>query len=171
MSIDISKGESSKITVAGVVLTVPAPFVAGHVLRENEAAVLNQTYAENLRNNFASVVKKAHEEAAKNGTVVDTSALQAEFDAYVENYDFGVRRAGAPRASVDPVTREALNIARQLIRDSLKKQGKKVSDVSKEKIEELANAALEKYPSIREKAQKIVAAKSEVGLESLDIQA
>ena len=44
---------TDEITIAGQVFSVPVRYAAGHVLTEGEASALNQTYHENLRNNFA----------------------------------------------------------------------------------------------------------------------
>lgn len=45
------------IMIGGVILKAPTPFAAGHPLTENEAAALNQTYLENIGNNFRSKVE------------------------------------------------------------------------------------------------------------------
>lgn len=90
---------TKSITIQGIAFNAPSPYVAGHVLTEVESEVLNQTFAENLRNNFAPQVKDAK---ATNGeklssTVID--ALQDEFELYAKSYQFGVRRVG----EIDPV--------------------------------------------------------------------
>ena len=46
------------ITIAGKPFTVEPKFEAGHVLTANEASTLNQTWFENLRNNFAPKAKE-----------------------------------------------------------------------------------------------------------------
>lgn len=165
---NVNDADRNTIKVAGVNLTVPAPFVEGHVLRPNEAAVLNQTYSENLRNNFASTVKKAIEEA-KGIANVDVSALQEQMDKYIQTYDFGVRSSGGGSRSLNPIEREAMNIARSKVRSALKKTGKNVKDYTAEQINKLAEQAVEKYPQLMEQAKKIVALREAVGNESLDL--
>ena len=49
--------EQRRIKVEGLIFNAPAPYRQGHILNENEANTLNQTFAENLRNNFAKKVK------------------------------------------------------------------------------------------------------------------
>ena|SRR3990167_5061082 len=161
--INTSSAERTTITIQGQQFSVPAPFLEGHVLRPNEAAVLNQTYAENIRNNFAGAVKKAAEEGK------DVAALQSDLDKYVSEYDFGIRRIGVS-VSVDPVEREAMALATKKVRDALKKKGINVKDLSKEKLAEMAKGALDKYPVIREQAAKIVAMKKEVGSSALSVE-
>src|SRR4051812_20346229 len=112
-----------EITIKDVVLQVISPFTEGHVLTAGEANVLNQTLAENLRNNFASRVKEVTEKA---GSVeaIDHAALQEELNEYTKEYEFGVRKAGAP--AVSPVMRQALSLAKDAIKAKLKKDGKDI---------------------------------------------
>lgn len=152
--IDISKGSTSTIQIAGVQFTVPAPFIEGHVLRPNEANVLNQTYAENLRNNFAARVKEAKEKGE------DLGALQKELDNYIQEYDFGARRVGGE--SLSPEMREALSLATKKVKEALQKKGVDLKTVDKEKIRDMAKEAVEKYPQILESAKKIVELKKSV---------
>ena len=149
------------ITIAGVQLSVPEPITEGHQVNENEAAALNQVLAENVRNNFANRVKKAQE----NGE--DTESLQQELEAYVADYEFGVRRGGGggSATSKDPVEKEAMALARAKVKEALKSKGHKISDVANEKINELAANALEKHPEFREQAKQIVEARQGVGEE------
>ena len=55
--------------------------------------------------------------------------------------------------------------------EALKKKGYKITDISKERIDELAAQVLEQHPQIREHAKRVVAVKQEVGSEALDIEA
>lgn len=172
------------ITIAGIPLAAPAPYTEGHTLTTNEAAVLNQTLAENLRNNFASKVKAAVAKA--NGiekvsdlptgdeyagllAAVDTDALASEFAAYVTEYEFGVRRTGTSRGPVDPVEREAVSMAREKVKVALKKKGLNLKDVDAETINKAVEQVLEKYPVIREQAAQVVAMRSEVAADELEL--
>ena len=158
--------ERSSIVVAGITLQAPNPYAEGHSLRENEAGVMNQTLHENLRNNFASTVKKAQEDA--NGEAVDEGALQQQFDAYIMEYDFGVRRSGGARIS-DPVEREAMVLARAKVRQALQKKGIKPADVGKDKIDELARGVIDKYPEYMATAKANVEARQALEDSDLDI--
>ncbi len=131
---------SETITIQGIQFEARAPYSEGHVLTEVEAGVLNQTYQENLRNNFASTVKAAKEEAEKAGTDLDLSALYAKFAEYMAGYQFGVRRAGGG-VSRDPVMARAMVEARKLIRQALAAKGHKPADF-KDRIDELAERYL-----------------------------
>jgi hypothetical protein len=105
-----------QITVAGKVFNAPIRYEEGHELTAGEASALNQTFHENLRNNFAKRVKEADEAGA-----FDEAAMQAEFDAYAEQYQFGVRSGGGG-VSRDPVMQAAMNIAKTQIRAAIKKK-------------------------------------------------
>lgn len=144
------------ITCQGIQLNAPAPYNEGHVLTPNEAAVLNQTLAENLRNNFASVVKAAVEKSEKEKTTLDVGALQTQFDAYVSEYEFGVHRAGA--RVTDPIDREAKAIAEEVVKGALAQRGFKISGeggIGKEKFNELV-AQYAARDDIRKQAEKRV---------------
>lgn len=135
---------TTEITIAGKAFTVPQPYTEGHVLSTNEAAALNQTYAENLRNNFAGKVKEAEEA----GTF-ELEVFQGRLDDYASEYEFGVRTGGG-RTS-DPVQAEAMAIARDLVRRALQKKGHKLADVPAKKISELARHAIDKGDATSEK--------------------
>src|SRR3954462_13657602 len=115
-----SETPRSNITIAGKSFSVPEPYAEGHVLTVNEAATLNQTYAENIRNNMASKVAAAIEaEKADTPVPYDHTAMQTAVDDYVANYEFGVRRG----VTGDPVEREALNAARELVKNAIRTKG------------------------------------------------
>lgn len=167
-----------ELVVQGVTLAVPQPYSAGPItLTEGEASQLNQVLAENLRNNFAGKVDKAYEDAAKANSkevkditadMLDVTALQTAFDAYVGEYEFGVRRGGLPRIT-DPVEREAVNMASEIVRGAIKTKGFKLADVPAEKIRELALGLLEKNPAIREEAKRRVESTKGIALDELNL--
>ncbi len=150
--------QTTSITIQGKTFSCPQPFAAGHVLNEAEASTLNQTFAENLRNNFGARMKKAAEDK-DNPQVLG----QDEFDKYAAEYKFGVRVAGT-RAPVDPIEREARVMAAKAVRDALKRKKDQNPDfdpksVADEEFEKLVDGTLEKYPAFREQAKQIVAAR------------
>lgn len=161
---------SETIVIQGLEFNVPAPYVAGHVLSENEASALNGLLHENLRNNFAAKVKKARE-GVPEGEAVDIAALQAELDTYASTYEFNVRRAGGGGGvKRDPVEREALKLAKDAIYNALKAKGKKRKDYTVEQIEEAAEKLLasDKGASIRAAAEARVKAAQAVADEAID---
>lgn len=154
--------------IQGVVLNVIQPYAEGHVLTEKEAAVINQTLAENIRNNFASTVKKAVEAADDKPENVDAKALQKDLNEYMKGYEFGVRSGGGGGGrAMDPVEKKAMDIARAKVREAIKAKGYKVSDVPGAKITELARQLLEKTPAITEEAKRQIEAAREVAADSL----
>lgn len=138
-----------QITIQGKIFNAPLRYEEGHELNAGEAAALNQTFHENLRNNFAKRVKEAIENGGFN-----QDALQSEFDKYAEDYEFGVRTGGgAPR---DPVMAEAMNIAKGQIKAKLKEKGKVLRDYDAAAITEAAKKLVAKTPAIMELAKKRV---------------
>ena len=116
------------VTIAGSVFNVPNDrYSEGDTITANEASALNQTYRENIRNNFASRVKEAQDAAGEGNPLTGDvlTKLQSELDEYVETYEFGVRGGGGgPR---DPVMSEAMELARDAVRKALVKSGKRVT--------------------------------------------
>lgn len=158
------------ITVKGVSLSVPKPYTEGHQLKANEASVLNQTFAENLRNNFASSVADAIEKA---GGVekLDMSALQADFDKYITGYEFGVRRAGggAGAPKLEPRVKIARDIAREKVKEAIRGHGLKVSDYSAEKINTLALALVQKDPNFLAEADRRIKSQQKAAAAAIDL--
>jgi hypothetical protein len=153
-------------TIQGQDFEIPSPFEEGHPCTANEAAALNQLLKENVRNNFANRVKKAVED----GTF-DAKQMQKDLEQYVAEYEFGVRRGGSGGSTpVDPVEKEAMALARDKVKQSLKSQGYKISEVGAEKINELAAQVLEKYPKLREQAKQIVDLKKQTGEDALQLE-
>lgn len=139
------------ITIAGKPFTVAARYAEGHTLSANEANALNQTYFENLRNNFANKAKEG-------GT-------QEDFDAYASSYKFGERTGGG--GSRDPVEVEAMNLARDAIKRSITAKGGKISDYTAAAISNAAAKLVESKPEYREKAKERVAQAQAIAGESI----
>ncbi len=144
---------TAAITIQGVQFTVPQPYSAGHEINEGEAHALNQVMAENIRNNFSAQIKSAKEEGKTIG--------QAELDAYVANYKFGVRSGGV---RVDPVTAEMNRLAKAGVIAAIKAKNIDVKSVPKEHLAKLVEQAA---PRFRAKAEAIVAERKSA-VESLD---
>ena len=126
------------ITISNKPFNVEPRYAAGHVLTENEASALNQTLYENLRNNFAKQAKEG--------------ADQEAFDKYAVAYQFGVR-VGGGGSTRDPVQAQAIAIAKDRVKAQIQKLGKKLSDFTAAKLTTLAQALIEKDPSIVELAK------------------
>ena len=169
------------LTIAGETFEIAAPYSEGHTLNAAEASVLNQTYAENIRNNAAGRIKAAKEQAEANGTTFSldtpvggegenaTKTLRQLITEYAESYEFGVRVARASEP-VDPVEREARAIAREAINTLLKDQGVKRKDVDEAAYDEAVSTHA-KDPDIVKEAKRRVEARSKIGLGTLNLKA
>jgi hypothetical protein len=144
---------AEKLTISGHTFKAPTRYEEGHELTANEASALNQTYHENLRNNFAKKVSDALDgrERLDDQELAD---LQEQFDQYAEGYEFGVRTGGG--AVRDPVMAEAMRIARDKIWEHLKRKNVKRKDVETSKITEAAKKLIDKNPEIMELAKQRV---------------
>lgn len=127
----------------------------------NQAASLNQTLKENVRNNKASEVKKG---VAKKTSVAE---MQKSIDTYVTGYEFGVRSGGM--VTRDPVRAEGLTIIKSRIKAALLKAGKSIKDVSAKDLTAKANELLDKNPQVLEEAAAIVQARNDTSIKGLDL--
>lgn len=153
-----NKTPREDFTIAGHTFSVFQPFHEGHKITSGEASALNQVFAENIRNNFASKVKDAVEAGS-----FELEVFQGQLDDYMADYEFGVRRGGGGRTA-DPVQAEALIIAKDKVRKALVKKGHALKDVPASEITRLAKdiIASGKYPEILDAARARVAAQQEV---------
>lgn len=155
---DANPAADHSLKIAGLhfSLSRPIPFHTGHVLTEAEASVLNQTWVENLRNNFAAKVKAAVDaipaEEKTNGIPEGLlTALQTEFNTYASTYTFGIR---APKAHVDPIEHLAQKIAKEAISTRLRERKIDIKSISAEKMQEYITSYLAKYPDARKEAKR-----------------
>jgi hypothetical protein len=125
-----------QITIQGQAFRVPIRYAAGHQLNEGEASALNQTFHENLRNNFASKVRDGTEAG------VPQETLQQQLDDYANDYQFGVRSGGGGFRG-DPVMTTAMNLAREIIRNAVKARGAEGDDWPASKVSQAAKALLD----------------------------
>lgn len=157
--------QTAELTIQGKTFQAPTPYVAGHVLTDVEASVLNQTFLENLRNNFGAKMKKAVEE----GQPVPGDD---EFASYAAAYKFGLRQVGE-RVERDPIKTEARKLVRDKLSAALKARGHKVKDLDPEKFAAMIEEALAKHPQFLQQAAQIVEARraATAGLGDLDLSA
>jgi len=159
--VDMTTGENGQILIQGINFRVPKPFKDGHECSAGEANALNQTLAENLRNNFATTVKEAKDQNGEDLGDDVIAQLQEELDDYAAEYEFGAGRVGGPR---DPVRSEAMRMAKEQIRDALKRRGVALKNVAAEAITAAAEKLLVKNPEIlalaKERVEKAQAAAS-----------
>jgi hypothetical protein len=125
-----------QITIQGKNFRVPIRYSAGHQLNDGEAGALNQTFHENLRNNFASKVRDGTEAG------LTQEVLQQQLDDYANDYQFGVRGGGGGYRG-DPVMTTAMNIARELVRNAVREKNLDQEDWPASRITQAAKALLE----------------------------
>lgn len=149
-------------TIQNIGFSAEAIYAPGHQLNEAEANVLNQTRVENLRNNFAGVIKGKLAELAKETpprselTEEEIENLRSQFAEYESSYEFQGRRA--TRVPVDPVKREATKMAREAIIAALKKKGLTPGELVEGKMEELISGYLGAHPEVTDEAKRRVEA-------------
>ncbi len=141
--------------------TVNLPYHEGHVLTASEASVLNQTYKENLRNNFVGSVRRAIERN-------EPPPTQEDFEAYAKDYTFGSRR-GKLQIKLDPVGTEERKLCDLRIRQALKDKGIKFASVDKDKFHSLVQGLVESG-KFRAKAEEIVRQRQATEDFSLDLE-
>ena len=158
--IPLKNAATEQAKVQKVHVNIPAPYKTGHKLRANEASALNAYYVNCIRNAVAADAKAKVDEAGGEAAV-DPAVIQKLVDDVVAEYDFGQTgtRGG------DPVEREALEIARNSVRQAIRKKGANVSDYATKAITAKAKEILatDKHgKAIREKARQIVANREEL---------
>jgi len=129
-------GNWDQITIQGQVFRVPIRYAAGHTLTEGEASALNQTFHENLRNNFAKKVNEGVDAG------IGLEVLQQQLDDYAEEYQFGVRTGGGGFRG-DPVMTLAMNTAREIVRGAIKEKNLDAEEWPASRISQAARALLE----------------------------
>lgn len=164
------------IKVQGLIFSYSPKYFEGHVLSKEEAAVLNQTFGENLRNNFAPRIREALEKIAEEAkatggearalTEEEKSAFAADFAAYSQSYTFKSPRVGS--GPVDPVEREAHKIAVAIVKAKLAEKNIKLGSLPEGKMEEYVKGLLAKRPEIRDEAQRRVDALQNASGDILD---
>jgi hypothetical protein len=99
---------------------IAQPYVEGHVCTAAEARALNQTRSENIGNNTRAKIKEMQ----------DGGKTEQEITDYVssvdQNYEFTLAGVSASRR-LDPVEREAVKIARDLLKAHLATSGRKLT--------------------------------------------
>ena len=172
------------ISMHGHPFSFEEPYAEGHTINEAEANTLNQTFGENVVNNFRSKIKAAAAEHnvdfAKGERLPEHvhKALQDDFAKAADEYEFGIRSSSV-YTSRDPVRSEAIRIAKTPIRNAIRKAiadgapgyaGKTLKDFDGDAI----TAAAERYidsaagETIMEMARRNISEKQSVGDSILD---
>lgn len=148
--------------INGVSFEISQPYAAGHVLTEAEAKALNQVRSENIGNNLRNTVKAAQAaaEAGDNAPLNELADTVAKYDAA---YTFAMGGGGSSTRKLDPYEREAIRLAKELVKSGLQAQGRKITDVPEGMSEEEWKAKLDaKYDEIAALDEVVKAAKKNV---------
>lgn len=132
-------------TIAGLKLSVIAPFAEGQSLTPATAAMLNQTLAENFSNNLRKAIGdgKLDANGKPTGTAFTIEEAQKLVDEYMSIYQPGVRASGSgePRVT-DPIEREARKIAKIKAKEHVAANNMKEKDVD---MADLTSLIFDKY--------------------------
>lgn len=140
-------------TIGGVEVQVPQPYEEGHPLTAAEAAMMNQTFAENISNNMRA---KA---VGEDGNALTADAFQPLIDEYVAGYEPGVRQGGGGGGAraLTPVEVEVRNLATAKLKEILKSRGLKQKDIEFVKVRD---EIIEKHrDALTAQAEKVVKAR------------
>lgn len=150
---------TKNITVQGVVVEVSAPYAEGQTITAAEAKALNQTRAENVRNNCAKQIKELLEGANGDVEAVAKQA-QALVSEYDKSYEFTLASVGGGRPKLDPLEKEAYGIARDFLVSKIKEAGMTLKAYTEKNGEEAVKAKIEElaeHPEIVKAAKKALA--------------
>lgn len=146
-------------TINGLQFEISEPYAEGHQISAIEARVLNQTRSENIGNNTRAKIKEMQEGNVSEQEIADyVSSVDTE-------YQFTAAGVSASR-KLDPVEREAVKLARELLKAHLATSGRKLTvapeGMTEEEWDDKVAAEVERIASdeqIVKAAQKNVAAK------------
>lgn len=158
---------TKEITVQGVIVTINAPYVPGHVITEAEAKALNQVRAENIGNNVRKSVTEMIEAAGGKEALTDEhrAAIQALVNEKDATYEFTLASVGGGREPVDPLAKECRAVARAWLTAELKKQKmtqKEYAAANGEDAFDNKVAVLAEHPEIVKVAKKNLKAREEL---------
>lgn len=153
--------DRDQITIQGKTFWVPIRYKAGHTLNDGEAAALNQTLHENLRNNFAKKVNEGVEAG------LAQEVMQQQLDDYANDYQFGVRTGGGGFRG-DPVLTLAMGMARELVRMAIKDKKLSEEEWPAGRVSQAAKALLERQG---DDGQIVAAARKQIEAERVAAQA
>lgn len=166
---------TKEITIQKHAFTVTAPYAEGHTITEAEAAALNQTRHENIRNNMARKIKDmlGDAETLTEEQMAEMVETVAEYDA---SYEFTLASVGGARKTKDPIDVEAGKIARAHVNAKIKEAGHTLTDFkSTDEGKAKYDAAVEKVmamEAVQAEAKRIVeqrTAMAQAGMDELDI--
>lgn len=156
---DIIMSNTQTMGLGALKLEIPAPYIAGHVLNAREAAVLNQTFSENIRNRFRASLEKAIEAAGGTLEGEKLDAFISEVQTYAKDYRFNSTRGPRAEKTDEQVRDEAITA---VLKDRLVETGKTmpVGRNAAETIVKMKAKIVEKYPDLVERKIAEIKAKT-----------
>ena len=147
-------------TINGLQFEISEPYTEGHTISALEARVLNQTRSENIGNNTRAKIKEMQEANTSEQEIADyVSGVD-------QSYEFTAAGVSSSR-KLDPVEREAVKIARELLKAHLATSGRKLTvapeGLTDEEWEDRVTGEIERIsslPEVTKAAQKNVDAKN-----------
>lgn len=112
--------ETKTKTINGLQFEISQPYQEGHTISAVEARVLNQTRSENIGNNVRTKIKEMQDAGE------DPANMQAHVAEVDQDYEFTAAAARSAQ-KLDPYEREALKIARELLKNHLAQTGRKLT--------------------------------------------
>ena len=106
--------------INGISFELSTPYVEGQTINAAEAKALNQVRAENIGNNVRDRIKTAQAEGKSEDEI---RAFVAEVDS---SYVLSLSQVSAAR-KLDPLEKEALVLAREMLKAHLAKDGRKLT--------------------------------------------
>lgn len=116
---------TKEITVQGIVVSVSAPYAAGHPITDAEAKALNQVRAENIANNVRKAIQEIIDAAGGKEALTDEhkAAAQAVVTDKDNGYEFTLASVGGGREPIDPLVKESRAVAKSFLTAKLKEKG------------------------------------------------
>lgn len=140
----------------GIAINVPQPYAEGHVLSALEADKLNHVLADSIRTSLMSKLKRLPDADA---------AVGADFQSYADSYSFVVR---SPKSTVDPITKEAMKIAKEQVFAAIRRKGGNPTDYSADQIAEYVSKVLQHKPEIMDEAKRRINSSREMASDLLE---
>jgi len=156
------------ISVLDYSATIYPPFVAGHVLNENEASQINQTWVEAIGNNTRAKVKVllADDNFKALSEDEQKAAVAKLIEDYAAEFEFGMAGKGGTRVKVDPIAELMWTLAENEVAAKMVKAYAKLPVDVKGKPQKPTKAQIkaktEEYLAIPAKAEAFRAKAAEI---------
>jgi len=152
---DASTRARITITIKGLEFPYEPIYHTGHVCTEAEARILDKVRADSLRNVFARKLEKGP---------VANEAIQAEWRAYLRDYELGMRHGAA-----DPIDALAHKLAREAVLSKTRQLGIDPRSKTQDWLDAQIAKALDTNSWFIEEASRRIAATREAAEQVIDL--